>query len=787
VLWIAALVLLLAPAGYAHEEDQGGVAVVPEFRELAASGKRYRLGLAVVPKAPVAGETVRFEIQAVELLRTPEPLLGPALPLSKREVKLRFQSGERQELAAKQGAEAGLYLAERRFNTAGHYRATIEIKLNDGGEVLSSEFVVPVSAGPAGSVRWGATTLLVLLLGAWAGSRARRRSEKGNGDSATEHLERRRLLALAAGGGTLVVLFHLVVAPRLGAYFLPEREAVSVNWTPAESPELSLADSGAGLPLPFRHHTGAKDLEISGKVVAKPGNMAQVLVPMTAAVRFEKGSRVSVGAQVRAGQTLAILEPRYVLHDTNHLINQRWLALTQELAAKRNFIQAEAEAERARYGYENRAVALQQVQMAEAAAAVARQQHERAQKALEVLDQQIRQEELSPAPIKSPISGSIIAAQFTQGQTVYEGDPLLRILDLSTVWVEAAVPESMLRDVMRSRRTVWFASPAYPGKGFEGKLVNSGTKVDAETRTVPVFFEVENRKNVLRLGMLLSARPGEAGWEASQARPTGLGGDALGSRRVVQATGVLSAKPELVAEVTAPLWGRIEFAKRRLAPGERVSQGEPLARVVLELSAEERYTMNERYFDIQSEEEQAKQRAEQAELMFRRAVELLKADTRNQARKKEVEISERIFRSAREEQELIARQKRAFENVMKIRDPKITTVTAPISGSITEVHFTPGELDRTQEFRRLFTVTDTSKLWLEAHVFESDIEAAVSGHKAYFSTVADPEKRRPLGKPVAVAGELEPGKHTLKVIYEVPNPAGELKLGMFATVWLESK
>lgn len=277
-----------------------------------------------------------------------------------------------------------------------------------------------------------------------------------------------------------------------------------------------------------------------------------------------------------------------------------------------------------------------------------------------------------------------------------------------------------------------------------------------------------------------AARPPEVELEAGRLEEPAENG----SPRVISVAGVIRPRPESVAVVTAPIWGRIEFAGRKLSPGDYVEKGEELVRLVLELPLEERYPMEARYREIKSELDQSKRRMERAEQEYRRAIELLKLEQESPLRQKEAEWAERIYRAAVEEYNLVLRQERAYQETMKRRDPKFTPVTAPISGVITEIHFTPGELNPTEEFRKLFTIVDLSRVWLEAEIFEKDIGAVMAARRAYFSTSAGAE-RRPLGRPVAFSGWMSEHNRTLKVFYEVPNQGRQLKLGMFANVWIE--
>ena len=369
-------------------------------------------------------------------------------------------------------------------------------------------------------------------------------------------------------------------------------------------------------------------------VVPVPGQLVDVMVPASARVLFGN-STPQVGRHVRRGQTLATLEYNYVLHDAVHLVNQRWLYVVPMLATKRASLEADLAAARTRYLARNGEASVKQamqimqaVQSADLTAATARLESQRAAKLLAMHTAEITESDLVRRPIVSPIDGEIEAVTFTHGELKYENDKLFSILDLSRVWVEARFPEEAA--ARRPPNRMRFVSAAFPSATFDGRLVRVANTLNPETGTLSAFFEVPNPDRMLRIGMRLSAQP-----PADAAISTGTQGTLpeavavrvanTGSTPVALAA-VVKAKPELRAEVTAPLWGRIDFARRRLNVGDHVTKDEDLAHVVLELAADERYQMNARAVDIAAERELSRTRREQAEKRWQEAVAQLKAN-----------------------------------------------------------------------------------------------------------------------------------------------------------------
>ena len=100
----------------------------------------------------------------------------------------------------------------------------------------------------------------------------------------------------------------------------------------------------------------------------------------------------------------------------------------------------------------------------------------------------------------SPISGVIAELGVREGMTVAAGAPLFRIVDLSTVWVNAEVPEAQAA-WLRPGTTVAARVAAYPDVKFEGRLGAILPEVTAATRTVRARIELKNPESRLKPGM----------------------------------------------------------------------------------------------------------------------------------------------------------------------------------------------------------------------------------------------------------------------------------------------
>ena len=111
----------------------------------------------------------------------------------------------------------------------------------------------------------------------------------------------------------------------------------------------------------------------------------------------------------------------------------------------------------------------------------------------------------------SPISGVIAELGVREGMTVAPGAALFRIVDLSTVWVNAEVPEAQA-SWLRPGAPVEARVAAYPGAVFKGRVGAILPEVTTATRTVRSRIELANPEGRLKPGMFATlAFAGDAG------------------------------------------------------------------------------------------------------------------------------------------------------------------------------------------------------------------------------------------------------------------------------------
>jgi Cu(I)/Ag(I) efflux system membrane fusion protein len=123
-------------------------------------------------------------------------------------------------------------------------------------------------------------------------------------------------------------------------------------------------------------------------------------------------------------------------------------------------------------------------------------------------EEQIRQVErngtvLTRMTLTSPMNGVVTELAAREGMTVMAGAPLFRLNGLSTVWVNAEIPERQAAQV-RPGNPVEARTAALPGAVFKGKVSAILPEVNAATRTIKARIEIANSGAQLVPGMFTS-------------------------------------------------------------------------------------------------------------------------------------------------------------------------------------------------------------------------------------------------------------------------------------------
>ena len=112
--------------------------------------------------------------------------------------------------------------------------------------------------------------------------------------------------------------------------------------------------------------------------------------------------------------------------------------------------------------------------------------------------------------VPAPVSGTITSRTVNSGEVIEANKELLRVTDLSTVWVIGQVYEKDLATV-RVGSGANVTSDAYPGQVFRGRLTYVDPKIDPATRTAQVRIEIANPRQMFKIGMYVNVAFGALG------------------------------------------------------------------------------------------------------------------------------------------------------------------------------------------------------------------------------------------------------------------------------------
>jgi len=109
--------------------------------------------------------------------------------------------------------------------------------------------------------------------------------------------------------------------------------------------------------------------------------------------------------------------------------------------------------------------------------------------------------------ISTPIAGAIQTLDVRQGMTVTAGSTMVQVSGLSTVWLNAAVPEAQ-SGLVRQGEPARVDLAALPGQTFSGRVTAILPTAQADSRTLTVRVELPNPGGRLRPGMFATAHLG---------------------------------------------------------------------------------------------------------------------------------------------------------------------------------------------------------------------------------------------------------------------------------------
>ncbi len=296
----------------------------------------------------------------------------------------------------------------------------------------------------------------------------------------------------------------------------------------------------------------------------------------------------------------------------------------------------------------------------------------------------------------------------------------------------------------------------------------------------------------------------------------------------LKTTGTVRARPDARAVVVPPVAGRIVL-REGITLGAAVGRGEQIGYVeqVLDVSGQtelesqrlevesqqreveaRRLELRNSVLQLQSQQadqrakaSQARTRLAQAERELRRSANLVEAGA---VPKKRLEEAQTAVKVAEQEVTSAEKQVALLENQIKqtqagqtiFRAPRVNQpnktfpLTAPVTGTINEIKATSGQ--QLEAGTEILSVVNLSTVFLEARVFERDLPAVRESTRASFTASALSGEVYTIGTPdgdgrlLSIGQTVDPQTRTVPVIYEVINPLGRLRDGMFVEITVDT-
>ncbi|MEO1129745.1 MAG: efflux RND transporter periplasmic adaptor subunit [Planctomycetota bacterium] len=251
--------------------------------------------------------------------------------------------------------------------------------------------------------------------------------------------------------------------------------------------------AGLTLERPGRG-AAAASIELLGEVRYN-GNKLAKLTPLAPGVITD--IRVDVGDSVAAGQVLAVINSVGVAQ-----AKSAYLSRIAELAARTTTFEREKKL------VDENIAARRDFQDAEAALKLAELEVRRTHQQLlnlgftesEVAEIATKQSSSSDLYVRAPFEGTIVERTAVLGESADSEGSLFAIADLSTMWIELAVPEEQVFQIQRGGEIVARVR-AIPQLQIQGQITWISPRIDERTRMVRARAEAPNDRGILRHGM----------------------------------------------------------------------------------------------------------------------------------------------------------------------------------------------------------------------------------------------------------------------------------------------
>ena len=233
---------------------------------------------------------------------------------------------------------------------------------------------------------------------------------------------------------------------------------------------------------------------LPAQVVPIPDHQVNVLAPATGRIM---SVAVQLGQHVSRGQVLATIAASD--------LDQAW-ADDRRARAALDF--AKRAYDRARGVLAAGGNAVKDLESARNDLSQAEAESQRTHQRLQVLGARSDYAAQGQVPLVSPVDGVVATTTMAVGENITDSTAVqMTLLDLSSVWVAAAVPEDRTDDLV-GNVTLDVTFPAIPGRHCSGPMVTVDPALKPDTRRVNAYVVCPNADGTLRPGLFASAKLG---------------------------------------------------------------------------------------------------------------------------------------------------------------------------------------------------------------------------------------------------------------------------------------
>jgi membrane fusion protein, heavy metal efflux system len=261
----------------------------------------------------------------------------------------------------------------------------------------------------------------------------------------------------------------------------------------------------------------------------------------------------------------------------------------------------------------------------------------------------------------------------------------------------------------------------------------------------------------------------------------------------LKVTGAVVTPPNAKAKVSPPGAGRIAL-DGRLTVGSAVARGQRIGTIEQVLSAPEVAGLQAQIAALRTQElqqlaatQQARTRLNAARIELERARNLVEIGAAPKKRLQEAETNYKL--AAQEEAAAQAQAELAGAAVQQVAPTRAYPLLAPVAGVINKLSVTTGQ--QVEAGTELAEITALDRVWLQASVFEKDLPSVRAARRASFTVTGQPDAVFQIGggsgnQLVTIGTAVDPQTRTVPVFYEVSNPGGRFREGMFAEITIDT-